>query len=81
MSLNISFENDVLKTTMPLDAAEKFVVSYKLQQYIKHLNKERQKIIEEGLKNNTPVQEQLHDLDEKIADANNKMEKMIDIGK
>ena len=79
ISLNISFDEDVNKTDMTLDMAEKFIVSFKLQRYIKMLNQERQKIIEDGLKNNTPVQEQLHELDEKIKDANNKMEKMIDI--
>ena len=38
-SLNISFENDVKKTDLSLENAEKFIVSLKLQRYIKKSRK------------------------------------------
>ena len=79
ISLNISFDEDIKKTDMNLENAEKFIVSFKLQQYIKKLNQERQEIINNGLNNNIPVTDLLHDIDNKINEANNKLEKLIDI--
>ena len=79
ISLNISFENDVQKTTMTLDMAEKFIISFKLQQYIKKLNSERSEIINNALKNNISDLETLKEINQKIDDANEKLEKLIDI--
>ena len=44
-SLNISFEDNVTKTDLSLKDAEKFIVSFKLQRYIKKLNDEKAEII------------------------------------
>lgn len=79
VSLNISFDEDVQKTTMTLDAAEKFIISFKLQQYIKKLNSERTEIINNALKNNISDLETLNEINQKINDANEKLEKLIDI--
>ena len=78
MSLNISFDEDVQKTTMTLAAAEKFIVSFKLQQYIKKLNQERTEIINNALKNNIENLEILNEINQKINNANEKLEKLID---
>lgn len=79
MSLNISFDENVQKTDMTLDAAEKFIISFKLQQYIKKLNSERTDIINNALKNNISDLETLNEINKKINEANEKLEKLIDI--
>ena len=79
VSLNISFDEDVQKTTMSLADAEKFIISYKLQLYIKNLNSERNEIINNALKNNISDLEILKEINQKIDDANEKLEKLIDI--
>ena len=78
MSLNISFDEDVQKTNMTLAEAEKFIVSFKLQQYIKKLNQERTEIINNALKNNIENLEILNEINQKINNANEKLEKLID---
>ena len=64
---------------MTLAAAEKFLVSFKLQRYIKKLNQERSEIINNALKNNIENLEVLNEINKKINDANEKLEKLIDI--
>ena len=78
-SLNISFENDVKKTDLSLENAEKFIVSLKLQRYIKKLEQEKQEIINESLKNNTSNTDILNEINNKINDANNKLENLLDM--
>ena len=79
MSLNISFDDSMKKTDMDLENAEKFIVSFKLQRYIKQLNNEKQKIIDNALKNNISTTDLLHEIDNKIQDANIKLETLIDM--
>ncbi len=79
MSLNISFDDSMKKTDMDLENAEKFIVSFKLQKYIKQLNNEKQKIIDNALKNNISTTDLLHEIDNKIQDANIKLETLIDM--
>ena len=67
------------KTDMDLENAEKFIVSFKLQKYIKQLNNEKQKIIDNALKNNISTTDLLHEIDNKIQDANIKLETLIDM--
>ena len=78
ISLNISFDEDVQKTTMSLQDAEKFIVSFKLQKYIKKLNAEKIEIINNALKNNVSDPEILKDINEKIKNANDKLENLMD---
>ena len=78
ISLNISFDEDVQKTTMSLQDAEKFIVSFKLQKYIKKLNAEKIEIIKNALKNNVSDPEILKDINEKIKNANDKLENLMD---
>ena len=78
ISLNISFDEDVQKTTMSLQDAEKFIVSFKLQKYIKKLNAEKIEIINNALKNNVSAPEILKDINEKIKNANDKLENLMD---
>ena len=78
VSLNISFDEDVQKTTMNLEMAEKFIISFQIQQDIKELKQKRQEIINNALKNNIENPESLNEINEKIRDANEKLEKLID---
>ncbi len=79
-SLNISFDDEnVPDTDLSLDAAEKFIVSYKLRKYVEKLNLEKQEIISNALKNNIDCKESISEIDNKISDANEKLELLLDI--
>lgn len=78
-SLNISFDENVQDTDLSLTDAEKFIVSFKLQRYIKSLNDEKQEILKNALENNISDPEILKEIDDKIKDANEKLEKLLDI--
>ena len=78
-SLNISFDNDVQNTDLSLVDAEKFIVSLKLQRYIKSLQSEKQEILKNALENNISGSEILQEINNKITDANEKLEKLLDI--
>ena len=78
-SLNISFDEDAQKTDLSLKDAEKFIVSFKLQRYIKTLNKEKSEIISNSLKTNTPATDLLKEIDEKLTEATEKLDTLLDI--
>ena len=78
-SLNISFDEDVQNTDLSLVDAEKFIVSFKLQRYIKSLNNEKQEILKNALENNISDSQVLQEVDDKIREANEKLEKLLDI--
>ena len=79
-SLNISFDDEnVQSTDLSLEDAEKFIVSFKLQKYIEKLNSEKQEIINNALKNNIDCRESLSEIDNKINDAREKLELLLDI--
>ena len=46
--LNISFDDEIQKTELSLKDAEKFIVSFKLQRYIKSLMDEKSKLLIEA---------------------------------
>ena len=80
-SLNISFDEDVQKTDLDLESAEKFIVSFKLQRYIKKLETEKQTLLSNALNGENYNQDLLNDINNKIIDAKEKLELLIDINK
>ena len=78
-SLNISFDENAQKTDFSLADAEKFIVSFKLQKYIQKLNDEKQQILSNALKNNIDCSENLAEINEKINQAREKLELLLDI--
>ena len=80
-SLNISFDEDVQKTDLDLESAEKFIVSFKLQRYIKKLENEKQTLLSNALNGENYNQDLLNDINNKIIDAKEKLELLIDINK
>ena len=80
-SLNISFDEDVQKTDLSFEDSEKFIVSFKLQRYIKKLKSEKQELLSKALNGEELDSEKLNDINNKIKDANEKLELLIDINK
>ena len=81
-SLNISFDDDnIQKTNLSLEDAEKFIVSFKLKKYIERLEIEKKEAIKNALKNNIDCKEIIKEIDEKINEFNEKLEILIDIDK
>jgi DNA primase len=79
-SLNISFDDDsVQKTDLSLKDAEKFLVSLKLQMYIKKLENDKKQIYSESLKNNIDCSENIKEINDKINQAREKLELLLDI--
>ena len=78
-SLGVSFDEDMPKTDLSLEAAEKFIVSFKLQKYLKKLEDEKQQILSDALKNNIDCSEKLDEINEKINQAREKSELLLDI--
>ena len=80
-SLNISFDEEVQKTDLSLENAEKFIISFKLQRYLKKLESEKQEILSKALKGEDYNSESLNDINNKINDAHEKLELLLDINK
>ena len=79
-SLNISFDDEVNKTDLSLENAEKFVISLKLQRYINKLEQERQELLKKSLDNGEKYnQEILEDINKKIEESNTKLELLLDM--
>ncbi len=78
-SLGISFDENAQKTDLSSDAAEKFIVSFKLQKYLKKLEDEKQQILSNALKNNIDCSENLAEINNKINQAREKLELLLDI--
>ena len=78
-SLNISFDEDVQKTNLSLENAEKFIVSFKLQRYINKLNTEKQQLLKDALNGGNYDKDLIKDIDIKIDEANKKLELLLDI--
>lgn len=81
ISLNISFDEDSQKTNLSLEDAEKFIVSFKLQRYIKKLEAEKQQLLSNALNGENYDKQILQDLNDNILKANEKLELLIDIKK
>ena len=78
-SLNISFDEDVSKTDLSLEKAEKFIVSFKLQKYIKKLNSEKQELLSNILNSSDGNSESLKEIDKKIKEAQEKLDLLLDM--
>lgn len=78
-SLNISFDEDVEKTNLSLQDSEKFVVSLKLQRYIKKLEQEKQELLSKALNGEKLNNDLLNDINDKIQKSSEKLESLIDI--
>ena len=78
-SLNISFENDVKKTDLNLENAEKFIISFKLQRYTQKLESEKQQLLKNALNGEKYDSELLEDLNKKIEESNKKLEMLLDM--
>ena len=80
-SLNISFE-DAPKTDLSLEDAEKFIVSFKLQRYLKALQNEKIELLSNIPENaGDEYRNKLKEIDENILKANEKLELLLDINK
>ena len=78
-SLNISFDEKSPKSDLDFENAEKFIVSVKLQRHIQKLNQEKQKILSDALNNQNSGAENLKEIDEKIKQAQEKLELLLDM--
>ena len=82
VSLNISFDENVQKTELDLKNAEKFIVSFKLQRYLKSLQDEKLKLLSNIPENaGDEYRNKLKEIDENIISANEKLELLLDINK
>ena len=78
--MNVSFDDDnVQKTDLSLKDAEKFLVSLKLQIYLKKLENEKQQILSNALKNNIDCSENIKEINNKMNQAREKLELLLDI--
>ena len=79
-SLNISFDEDVKKTDLSLENAERFIVSLKLQNYINKLKKDREELLKNSLENSDIYNPQLiEDINQKINETETKLELLLDM--
>ena len=82
VSLNISFDDNVQKTELSLKEAEKFIVSFKLQRYLKSLKEEKLKLLSNIPENaGEDYRNKLKEIDENIIKANEKLELLLDVNK
>ncbi|MBR3510491.1 MAG: DNA primase [Alphaproteobacteria bacterium] len=78
-SLNISFDDNVQDTNLSLIDAEKYIVSFKLQRYIKSLQSEKQEILKKALENNISDPSVLQEIEDKLKEAHDKLETLLDM--
>ncbi len=82
VSLNISFDEEVQKTELSLKDAEKFIISFKLQRYIKSLKDEKLRLLSNIPENaGDDYRNKLKEIDENIVKANEKLELLLDVNK
>ena len=77
-SLNLSFDEDVSKSNLDFENAEKFIVSLKIQKYIQKLNKEKQQILSDALNNKDANTEKLKEIDTEIKKTQEKLDLLLD---
>ena len=81
LSLNMSFDEDVNKTDMDIENAEKFIISFKLQKYVNKLENEKKQLLNDALNSNDFDKEKLQDLDSKLVECNRKLQLLLDTNK
>ena len=80
-SLNISFDEDVQKTNLSLQDAEKFIISFKLQRYIKKLETDKKNMLNDALNGKDYNSDLVKEIEEKIIESNKKLDLLLDIDK
>ncbi len=81
VSLNISFDENVQKTNLSLKDAEKFIISFKLQRYIKKLESDKQNLLNDALNGKDYDDQLLKEIDNKLTESHQKLELLLDMNK
>ena len=76
-TLNISFDEDVSDLGWDSTSAEKFIVSLKLKKYLEKLEQERKEIMHGMVNGENYTNDDITDINKKIADVNEKLEKLL----
>ena len=79
-SLNIDFDSEIVKElNFDGQSAEKYIVSLKLQRYVQKLQQEKKELVQMALSGDTGAGTQIEEINNKLADANEKLETLMDI--
>jgi len=82
VSLNISFDDVAPQSDLDLKNAEKFIVSFKLQRYLKSLQNEKLNLLSNIPENaGDDYRNKLKEIDENIMKTNEKLELLLDVNK
>lgn len=81
VSLNISFDENVQKTNLSLKDAEKFIISFKLQRYIKKLESDKQNLLNDALNGKDYDENLLKEINDKLTESHQKLELLLDMNK
>ena len=76
-SLNISFDADAPELGLDETSAEKFIVSLKLKKYLEKLENERKEKMIGIMNGENYTNEEIADINTKIAEVNEKLEKLL----
>ncbi len=79
-TLNIDFDTPVIvELNFDANAAEKFIVSLKLQRYIARLNNDKKAVLQLALSGDAGAATLIKDLDNELKSANEKLEKLMNM--
>lgn len=78
-TLNIDFDGTPATLNLDIDAAEKYIVSLKLQRYIQKLNNDKKELLNKLLAGESVAPDEISKIDAEIESANNNIEKLINI--
>ena len=78
-TLNIDFDGAAADLDLSLGDAEKYIVSLKLQRYLDKLNIQKKELTAQLLAGDESVRDELNQIDEALAKAREKMEKLISL--
>ena len=79
-TLNIDFDIPVIvELNFDAKAAEKFIVSLKLQRYITRLNNDKKAVLQLALSGDAGASTLIKDLDDELKSANEKLEKLMNM--
>ena len=78
-TLNIDFDGAAADLDLSLGDAEKYIVSLKLQRYLDKLNIQKKELTAQLLAGDESVRDELNQINEDLAKAREKMEKLISL--
>jgi len=79
-TLNINFDMPVVnELNFDVKAAEKYIVSLKLQRYIARLNNDKKAVVQLALSGDAGAATLIKDLDNELKSANEKLEKLMNM--